>query len=197
MSDPTVSVAETMRLEMRAKRVTDERDRLRKVIIALARQVKNRVIMDQFLGCVNPVTSVDGRLPFTPARVVTVEDKTMVLHNLIGHAILKWGRLARGESEETNPELVEVETIAAKGFKNFGAYPKDKNSVIHVLRTVEEERKIRVARRAAGEKALEMKARIRERGDGKDTEEGGLGEGVAGVEGGAPGSVPPPAAKPQ
>lgn len=161
-------------------RIPAEKDRLRKCILALATQVKNRSIVDGFLSCLNPGTAIDGRTPFTAKSVVTIQDRQMLLHNLMAHAVLAWGRLARGETTEANPHLAELERIigtidvsgvtgkSIRGFHAFFAFPKDKNSVIYVLRTESEERKIRKDRAAAAERALEAKTRILEGGRGKD-----------------------------
>ncbi len=147
-----------------AVRIKDEQERIRKAILALRTQVRNPVIMDGFLCCLSPQTSIDGRMPFTPKRAITTQDRAMLLHNLVGHAILAWGVLARGEpniSKDANPWLAELEQIVRIGFKDYGAYPKERNSAIYVLRTVADERKLYADRSAAQEKALEMKANIR------------------------------------
>src|SRR5579864_5207098 len=124
-------------------RVTDEKNRLRKCILSLRTQVKNPVIMDQFLCCLSTVTAIDGRLPFTPKRVVTTQDKLMLIHNLIAKSIIDWGVMARKEWAEPDPisiHLVELERIVGIGFDKIFAYPKDRNSAIYVLRTFAEEK---------------------------------------------------------
>lgn len=168
---PAIPTAEEIRQEAVTARIKDERDRLRASILALRKQVHNPSVLDDFLSCLTPATSVDGRMPFTPRPVITVVDRQMLLHNILGHAIIKWGRLARGEANETNPELVQLEQVAATGFTQYGAYPRDKNGVIRTLRTVAEERAIRKQWAEAAEKALERKAAIREqREDGAPDE---------------------------
>lgn len=161
--------AELIQRDLRNRRITTDRDRLRTVILSLRKQVKNPAMLDAFLSNLNPVTAIDGRLPFTPHRVVTVANKTMLLHNALSKAVVSWGHLARGEDEEGNPEhlnpnLVLLEQVAASGFQKWGAYPKDRNSTIHVLRTAVEEAKIRKDRAVAQERALEAKARVRDGG---------------------------------
>lgn len=212
MSDPQTPTADTLRLD----RVAKDRARLRAVIVKLRTQVKNPAMLDAFLsGNLSPVTAIDGRLPFTPVKVITIPNKTMCLHNILGWAVLKWGFLARNEDGNPghlNPELELLERIADTkgGFKVWGAYPKDRNSAIHVLRTAVEEKKIREDRAAAQEKALEQKLKIRdiaaakaedqeppapktgleqEEPDGEDVPQVVEGGGAA-VGGAAPGSPP-------
>lgn len=175
MSNPPTppSLVDKAKADAEAKhkfRVEADHGRLRLVILALRRQVKNTTMLDRLLPCVNPVTSTLDRLPFTPQRVVTEENKTKLLHNHVAQAIWAWGKLARGEvplialAGSVNPvydsmHLDLIERVAATGFKNWGAYPKDRNGAIHVLRTVAEERSIREERAAAQAKSLEAKAR--------------------------------------
>jgi hypothetical protein len=150
------------------------RDEIKAAILTLRNQVKNPSILDGFLSCLSPQTSIDGRFPFTPTRVITVQDKTMLLHNLVAHAIQEWGWVIRGEKETMDPVPHRTLTeIAKAGFAKYGAYPKERNSVIFVLRTVDEERKLLSDRAAAQERALEMKANQRAGGldDGEDTKE--------------------------
>lgn len=158
----------------------NSRARLRAVVLALRSQVRNPSIIDGFLSCLSPQTAIDGRLPFTAKRVMTVADKTMCLHNTLAHAILTWGAESRGEPSQPNTHLDLLEAIVKTGFKHYGAYPLERNSAIMVLRTAEEEKKIREERFVKQEKALEAKAKIREDAfDGKDPAEGGLGSGDA------------------
>lgn len=160
------ATAEEMREQLWIARVKDEQTRLRKCILALRNQVKNPSIMDQFLSCLSTVTAVDGRLPFTPKKVVIAQDKAMLVHNLVAHAIIAWGVLARKEGEPTCDRLVELERVVQVGFANIWAYPKERNSAIYVLRTLEEEKKLHADRTSSQEKALEMKAKTRMEGLG-------------------------------
>lgn len=153
---------------LRVKRIDADRARIREVIMLLRKQVQNPIRLDKCLSCLMPTTAVDGRLPFVVSKVVTKPLKIEILNSLLGRAIIKWGELARGEKNEINPELVELERIAEAGWKNFGAYPIERNSVIHVLRTVPEERTIRQKWADAADRALELKATIREKEFGED-----------------------------
>jgi len=134
------------------EQIKRDQDRLRKVVLALRTQTRQPAVIDQFLACLNPVTSVEGRMPVTPQRVITLPNRMMVVTNMLAHAIIKWGRLARGEDAEANHELDQLERVVLIGFLKFGAFPKDRNSAIHVLRTVAEEKQIRLDRAAAKEK---------------------------------------------
>jgi hypothetical protein len=201
-----MSEADDILLQQKQQRLAADKERLRKVILKLRTQVRNPSILDAFLSNLNPVTAIDGRLPFTPKKVVTTANKTLCLHNAIAHAVLSWGKLARGEAEEPNPDLVLVEKIAETGFAKWGAYPKDRNSAIHVLRTATEEKQIRADRANATARALEMKANTRdvlievpavkptgleqEEPNESDAEEGVVEGGVGGV-GEAPGVEAP------
>lgn len=143
--------------------ISETNARIRRVILRLRSQVKNPSILDQFLSNLTRLTAIDGRLPFSPKKVVTVANKTMCLHNEVAYAILQWGAEARNESPSVqNDHLALLEKIAESGFKIWGAYPKDRNSAIHVLRTVTEEKALRDSRATAQEKALERKANHRE-----------------------------------
>lgn len=163
-SGGSLSLAEEMREQAWTARVKDEQQRLRKCILSLRSQVKNPSIMDSFLSCLSTVTAIDGRLPFTPKKVVTVQDKAMLVHNLAAHAIIDWGILARKEGEPTCDRLVELENVVQIGFANIWAYPRERNSAIYVLRTLAEEKALHADRAAANEKALEMKSKIRSGG---------------------------------
>lgn len=140
-------------------RIKEEKDRLRALIFKLIRQVRDRSVLDQFLTCLSPATAIDGRLPFTPRHAITTENRVMLLHNTLAHAILKWGMLARGEGDPVNTELQQLETVAATGFQQYGAFPKERNSAIMVLRTVAEERAVREKRAKAAETAQAMRER--------------------------------------
>lgn len=141
--------------ELHSQRVTSDRLRLRWTILELRRQVQNPSMLDALLSCLTPTMAVEGRLPFTPTKLVLVEDRSTLVHNILALAILKWGELARGEKNETNPELAFIEEVATKGLKNYGAFPLERNSPIYVLRTIEEERSLRAKRQAAQERALD------------------------------------------
>jgi hypothetical protein len=161
----------------------DQQTRIRRCILLLRNQVKNPSILDQFLSCLSTSTAIDGRLPFTPVRVICTPDKSMLLHNIVGHAILQWGANARKENDNLNPHIAELEQIVTNGLALYGAYPKERNSAIHVLRLVSDERKLVADRATAQEKALEMKANQRAGGldDGEDTKEaegGARGDGA-------------------
>lgn len=129
-----------------------DQDRLRKVVMALRTQTRQPALIDQFLACLNPVTSIEGRMPVTPQRVITIPNRMMVVTNMLAHAIIKWGKMARGEDAQINYELDQLERIVLIGFLKFGAFPKDRNSAIHILRTVAEEKQIRLDRAAAKER---------------------------------------------
>jgi hypothetical protein len=146
--------------ELHSQRVTSDRLRLRWTILELRRQVRNSSMLDAFLSCLTPTMAIDGRLPFTPSKLVTVEDRSTLIHNTLALAILKWGELARGEKNETNPELAFIDEVATVGLDKYGAFPKERNSPIYVLRTYEEEKQLRAKREAAQERALDMKARM-------------------------------------
>jgi len=147
----------------RDHRIRADKTRLSNLIFALGKQLRDRSIMDSFLGNLSGVTAIDGRLPFTPRNVITTQNRVMLLHNLMAHAVIKWGILARGEGEPANPELDLLEEVAKNGFVNYGAWPKDRNSAIMVLRTATEERAIREKWRNASDRALEMKSKILDR----------------------------------
>lgn len=143
----------------RAEIVDNVKLRLKAVIFGLRKQVRNPSIIDGFLSCLSPATAIDGRMPFTPRPIIVIPDKSMLLHNALGNAVLAWGKFARNEvAEMVTTDLALLETIIRTGFAKYGAYPKDRNGAIHVLRSVDEERAIRKDRAAATERALEAKA---------------------------------------
>lgn len=151
-------------------RIVGERARLLAVLNKLRIQVTNPTRIDKCVSCLSPETAVDGRLPFTVPNVITIPSVNDLLNSLIGKAILAWGVLARKEGNPTNPHLVKLEEIAEKGVRKYGAYPVERNSTIHTLRTVQEELEVRQKRAEAEEKALEAKAeaRIREEENGEN-----------------------------
>ena len=148
--------------QMKQQKITNERLRIRWCILELRKQIKNVSVLDALLGCLTPAMAVDGRLPFTPCKLVLVEDRNTLVHNTLALAILKWGAFARGEKNGDNPELDFIESVATNGLRHYGAFPKERNSPVYVLRTVNEERVLRAKRAAAQERALEMKSRMRD-----------------------------------
>lgn len=158
-TDPVLTAGEVA--QIKTAQIKDQKERLRIAILALRKQVRNPAALDSFLGCLTPAMAFDGRLPFTPRPVITAPDKAMVLYNLLGNAILMWGKLARDEKIEGNGELhlQEIEKIAANNFRNYWAYPKERNSAVMVLRTLAEEKEIRTARVVAAEAVLDAKAK--------------------------------------
>lgn len=126
--------------------------------------MRNPTTLDAYLNCLTTLTAIDGRLPFTPQNVIVVEDRIRCLSNLLSKAIIQWGLLARGEDggEKDNVFLPEIEDIAERGFKNFGAYPKEKSSAIYVLRHKADEKKLRDERIINAEKVLAARDRANE-----------------------------------
>jgi hypothetical protein len=153
-SDPTPKPVEV------DPRIDIDRNRLRTVVLKLRSQMRDINTLTPYLSCLTGLTAIDGRLPFTPRPVIVVEDRAHCLMNMLSHAYIQWGLLVRGEEggENPNPFIDELESIAERNFGNFGAYPKDKGGVIHVLRHKDDEKKIGEERAAAKEKALQMKA---------------------------------------
>lgn len=186
------AVSPNQALADRHNAITAYRDRLRKVCLSLRQQTTNPRVYDDMLSCITPISAVDGRLPVTVQRVITVDNKHNLVLNHLARAVLAWGTYARagGEGTYDTADLDLLEKVAAKGVKYYGAYPKDRNSIIHVLRTVGEEREVRVARHAASERALALK--FPEKVDnGEDKAEGDVGGRVGEVGGAASQPVQP------
>jgi hypothetical protein len=138
------------------------RDRVRAVVNYLRNNAPDtgaRSRMDNLLSFINPVTSRPERMPVTPERVITQPDRWRILENTVVLAIIEYGQFARGETAEpTFPALLLLERVMGTGIKKFGAYPKERNSVIHVLRSVDEQRQHIADTQARAEKAMSMKA---------------------------------------
>jgi hypothetical protein len=138
------------------------RDRLHAAIIALRNQTTDaawRKRLDAFLSCLNPMMAVPDRLPVGHVKVVTKPDRRLILENHLAGAILDYGRTARGEAVmDEHLDLDAVELVADAGLGKYGAFPKDRNSAVHVLRTLSEQRTKVEEWAGSSEKSLKSKA---------------------------------------
>lgn len=194
---PPVAVAQSDN-ELRAAHLnksTALRDRLRAVCLKLAGQSKDRSIYDNLLSCCTLLMAYDGRLPVTPQTIITTASRHMIVTNHLARAIINWGTFGRDEDFKTakydEADLLLVEKVAEKGIQYVGAYPKEPGSIIHVVRTVTEERALREKWAAAKELALSRKHDMREAEkvlNGQDTPESDVAGRLGGV-----GETPPPA----
>lgn len=130
-----------------------------------------RDMIDKLIPHLNPVTSHPDRMPFCPAKIMVTDSRLFILKNHVGNAIINYGRFARNEPLDTR-DLEKLEEIAANKFTTYGAFPKDKNSAIHVLRTVKEHRAEMQKWTDAAERSLNKKIadidRQLEKEDGPD-----------------------------
>lgn len=161
MQTPTAPIPEQPVVDLLAERIATTKERIRLAIRALRSQVQNAATLDQLAGCLNPVTSIDGRLPFTPRPVMVTPNRVAIIENMIALAIIEWGTLARGEGESADLEkrIASIEAVANQGLGNYFAYPIERNSAIQVLRTKAQQDELIAAREKAQEAALERKVR--------------------------------------